>query len=144
MKRMYLNLAAWVFSLATWLQAAFAFCLAYSLSFIVPIQSFLLGTFFLVIIDTCTGIWKAKTRQEPITSAGMRRTIAKIIAYFLAIILSEGVKNIWVKDVDLAYWVSAYIAITELKSNLENLSVITGLDFWAAIKSFLQDKIPKI
>jgi phage-related holin len=143
MKRMYLYLSAWFLSLATWTKAIFAVCLAYSLSFFIPIQSFLLGTVLLVFTDTATGIWKAKTRKEPITSAGMRRTIIKIIAYFLAIILSEMVKNIWIKEVDLAYYVSAYIAITELKSNLENLSVITGLDFWAVIKNFVQDKLPK-
>jgi Bacteriophage holin family len=143
MKRMYLNLAAWFFNIATWLKATLALCLAYSLSFFVPIKFFLLGTFLLVLVDTATGIWKANTRNEPITSAGMRRTTSKIVAYFLAIILSKGVADIWVQDVNLAYYVSAYIAITELKSNLENLSVITGLDFWALVQHYVKNKLPQ-
>jgi hypothetical protein len=69
------------------------------LSKIIPISPFLIFTVILVFCDLVTGIIAAKNRKEKITSFKIRRTVVKIVLYFIAILLAEGMRDIFIKQI---------------------------------------------
>jgi hypothetical protein len=87
-----------------------------------------------------TGTVAAKHRGEVIHSRGLRRSIVKITLYFTAILLSEGFEKVFGLDIDISYMVAGLIAITEFKSNLENIGEVTGIDIWSKIA----EKLPSL
>lgn len=104
-------------------------------AFLIPLIPFLGMVFVLVFVDFLTGIRAAKARKELITSGGMKRTIEKITLYFAAIMLSEGMSKVFFAGAPITYVVATYIALTEFKSNIENISTVTGIDLWKKIVS---------
>jgi Na+/alanine symporter len=105
------------------------------LSFIMPVMPFLVFTTILVFADLHTGIKAAEFRKEEIRSHGLRRTISKIVLYFIAILLSEGMKMVFhfPSWADVSFLIAGLIAVTEFKSNLENISEYTQKDYWGEI-----------
>lgn len=93
---------------------------------IIPVVAFLAGIMVLVVADLCSGIAASHKRGIPLTSWGLRRTIMKGTWYFAAVLITHMVQQIWMPGVPIVMAVSSYIAITELKSNLENISFLTG------------------
>ena len=120
------------------------------LAFLLPLVPFLVMVLVLVVTDFLTGIRAAKARKEEINSGGMKRTIEKISLYFAAIILSEGMSQVFFDGVQITYVVATYIALTEFKSNIENISDVTGTDIWRKIVSkigfgkWLDDKAEEV
>lgn len=114
-------------------------------AFLVPVGHFLLFTIALVVCDLFTGVWAAKTRKEEIHSRGFKRSVLKISLYFVAILLSRGMKVVFLPDldVDIAYVVAGIISLTEFKSNLENIHVVTGTNIWSLIADHIP-RLPKI
>lgn len=114
---------------------------------LMPIASFLAVGIILVISDWITGITAANKRGDKITSRGLYRTVQKIVFYSLAIVLVLIVEQSILGTDFLVYLVSSYIAIIELYSNLENISVITGTNVLQVVKealsTYLKNKIPK-
>lgn len=114
-----------------------------ALGFLMPIAKFLLLVSSMVVADYFTGTRAARHRGEVINSKGMRRTIEKIVMYFVGILLSEGLT--WTfslprfGDLSLTFTVSAFICATEFRSNLENISSYTGNDLWAKLVSNFPD-----
>lgn len=106
-------------------------------SFLVPISSFLVITVALVMCDLYTGTKAAKKRNEKINSKGLKRTVEKISLYFVAILLSEGIRVVFLPPVPLAYATAFAITITEFKSNIENVEAVTGVNIWTTIKGKL-------
>lgn len=104
-------------------------------AFLIPLIPFLGMVFVLVFVDLLTGIRAARKRKEDITSGGMKRTIEKITLYFAAIMLSEGMSQVFFAGAPITYVVATYIALTEFKSNIENISTVTGIDLWKKIVS---------
>jgi hypothetical protein len=73
----------------------------------------------------------------------MRSTIEKTIFYFVAILLSELMKIIFLDAVEvfpLTFIVASYIGIREFWSCLENISEITGTDIIGGIADKIPDK----
>lgn len=107
-----------------------------------PVQSFLVFTMVLVLCDLVTGIRAARHRGEALRSKGFSRTVWKIALYCTAILLSHGMAVVFFEpkglSFDLVWIVAGIIGLTEFKSNLENIAVVTGTDIWALIA----DKIP--
>lgn len=115
---------------------------------ILPVAHFLAFSFALVVIDLYTGIRAAQTRKEPIRSRGIGRTTEKITMYFVAILLSHAMNQIFFvpKGIgfDLVWLVAGIISMTELKSNLENIGVVTGMDIWHQVSQYLPKfELPK-
>lgn len=105
-------------------------------SFIVPIGPFLGIVLFLVVADMLTGVRAAVKRKERISASGFRRTVEKFVLYSLAIFLSEGMKQVFLPSVPVTYATAFAIAITEFKSNVENIENVTGVQIWTSIKGF--------
>jgi phage-related holin len=121
---------------------------AWAMGFIMPISSFLVFTVALVVMDFMTGVQAARHRGEKLRSRGFMRSVQKITLYFAAIMLARGMDTVFFSPkgmfFDLTWLVAILIAITEFKSNLENISAVTGVGFWRVISerlpSFLKIK----
>lgn len=107
----------------------------YLYPFLMPIKSFLILTIALVACDTITGIMAADKRGEKISSKGIRRTVQKIVAYFIAILLAEGMRIVFMREVQVPYFIALIIAIAEFKSNIENIEHVSGHSIWDMLKS---------
>lgn len=105
--------------------------------FIFPIKGFLIITIALVACDLVTGIMAAIKRGEKPSSKGIRTTVHKMTAYFIAILLAEGIRVVFVPEISIPYFVAFIIAVAEFKSNIENIEQITNISIWAQIKAKL-------
>lgn len=118
--------------------------ISYLASFLLPVAPFLIFTFVLVVLDFITGVMAAGKRGEALRSRGFYRTVQKWVLYTAAILLSKGMDEIYFTpygyNFNLTWIVATFIALTEFKSNLENISYITGTDIWNQIA----DRIPGI
>jgi uncharacterized membrane protein len=116
-----------------------------TMSFIAPVQPFLIMAFALIVCDLITGISAAKRRKDVISSKGIGRSIEKMVMYIIAILLSELFRVTFLTEVafgmveqfPIVYIVSITISIRELKSNFENIQVVTGTTLWGSIKDKL-------
>ncbi|MEO0776970.1 MAG: phage holin family protein [Bacteroidota bacterium] len=107
---------------------------AWMISFAMPVSQFLTATIALVFCDLLTGTMAAKKRKERIHSRGLRRTVEKIVVYFIAILLAKGMKDVYLPGLPIPYIVAFPIALTEFKSNIENIETISGVSIWEALK----------
>lgn len=93
-----------------------------------PISSLLITTAAMILIDLITGIMAAKKRGEPVTSAGLRRTITKLFVYEAALMLAFIVEHYMSDVIPFVKTASAMVALVEIKSVYENLNDISGMD----------------
>lgn len=113
-------------------------------SFLTPLAPFLIFTAFLVVADLVTGIKAARRQRHKITSTGLKRTTEKLLVYFIAMLAAEGMSYVFMPQMPVAYLVAFTIAVTEFKSILENVEVVTGVSIWQAIKDkVLNSQKPK-
>lgn len=111
-------------------------------TFFAPLKYYLLAVGLMVFADLITGIRAAQKRGESIKSGPLRRTVEKLAFYFLAILLSEAMMRAFFFDVfpdkvSITYVTASFIGLVELKSNFENISVITGLDLWKRLTELI-------
>jgi phage-related holin len=134
-----ISLLKQIYHAPTW-KAGLYIILAAAFNFILPIANFIILLSLLIVADFITGNWAAKKRNEIITSKGWRRTITKIATYAVSIFFVHYVKVVmFVKlDFDVAYAVTLACILIELKSLLENVNTITGMDIWQVIKDKLK------
>jgi len=111
------------------------------LSFLAPVWPFLILIFFLTITDLYTGTEAAKKRGEKINSRGLRRSVQKITLYAEAVLLTEGCRIVFMPGVNITYIAAFTVCLTELKSNLENISTVTGTNVWTTLKHFISKKL---
>jgi len=104
----------------------FAAILGWAMSVILPIKDFLIITSALVVLDLITGIVAAKKRKEEIRSRSLMRTTIKLLLYYSAILATEGVQVVFAEKIPITYITAFTIALTELKSILENVDAGTG------------------
>ena len=71
------------------------------------------------------------------TSKGFGRTVEKIALYFIAILGSHAITIVFLPIVEVAYITAFAIALTEFKSNIENIETVTGVNIWNKIKDRL-------
>lgn len=102
----------------------------------------MLGTALaLILIDLVTGVIAAKKQGLPITSAGIGRSVVKLLVYESAIALAFLVQKYMTGDaVPAASIVSGLVGMTELLSCLENINIISGGDLLKSIIAKLGSK----
>ncbi len=106
-----------------------------------PIQAAILAALGLVLADLIIGILAARKRGEPITSAGIRRTITKIFVYEAALMLGFLTEKYMIGDlVPVSKLVAGLIGAVELKSILESLDEINGTPLLGALIKQLGSK----
>lgn len=107
--------------------------------FFLDITPALLAIGFLIMADTATGIWGAIKNGgwKAVTSRKAGRIVAKLLLYPLCIITAKVAEQYlsplipWI-DVTLGI-----LAMIEVKSIFENVSIILGFDLWAKVKKSL-------
>lgn len=124
----------WLVNLALAVLAVFA-----------PIEGTIITTLCLVLADCMFGIAAAKKRKEPITSAGLRRTLTKLFVYEAAVLLAYLVEVYLVRGLlPVSKIITSFIGLTELQSIFESLDIINGSPLLASIVSKLGSENDKI
>jgi len=92
-----------------------------------PIHAMIIATGTLIVVDTFFGVWAAKKRGEEITSAGLRRTLTKMLVYQLTILTGFVVETWLISGMfPVSKLVAGVIGLVEFKSLLENVNTING------------------
>src|SRR5687768_11990257 len=82
-----------------------------------PIKPLLITVEVLVFADLITGVLAARKRKEPIRSAGLGRTVSKMLVYQLAVISGHLVGKYMIDDaIPVVKLVAGVIGLVELKS----------------------------
>lgn len=96
-------------------------------SFLAPMSKVIFAVLFLIFVDLVTGLIASFKEKQPITSSGLSRTIAKVFIYMTTIVLAYVCNTYLMQDFGFPVEsiVSGFIALTEMKSILENMNRIT-------------------
>ena len=116
-------------------------------AFFMPISGILFLVGFLILIDTITGIWKAKKLKQPITSRKLSAIVSKLALYECAVIMLFCI-DFWILDAIVLKFFSVPLMVTkitaltlcsiELISISENYKVIYGINIWQSLKNILK------
>lgn len=99
--------------------------LVYSVVFIVGF--IVIGSIF-VVVDLVIGVIVVQKKKECIYSNGLCCIVIKIVSYMVVVFLGYIVQQVYLLSVFIVYVISLYIVLIEFKSNLENFSIIIGID----------------
>ena len=116
-------------------------------AFFMPISGILFLVGFLILIDTITGIWKAKKLKQAITSRKLSAIVSKLALYECAVIMLFCI-DFWILDAIVLKFFSVPLMVTkitaltlcsiELISISENYKVIYGINIWQSLKNLLK------
>lgn len=97
-------------------------------AFLAPIATVIFAVLFLIFVDLVTGILASIKEKTRITSSAMSRSIAKTFVYCTTIIVTYVVHKYLLVGFEfpLESIVSGFIALTEMKSILENMDRISN------------------
>ena len=117
----------------SWIGKAILFLIIYFQP--IWISLLIIGVF--IAFDVVTALMRAYKNGIPIRSKRLRDTIGKGTAYMIALMVSHMFQLHFMPIVPILQIVAVFIATAELKSIMENLGDVTGLDFWTLIKERL-------
>jgi len=112
-------------------------------TFFLPITGILFLIGFAILVDTLTGIWKAKKLGIPITSRKLSAIISKLMLYEVAVILFYLIDRFILNDIILTFFsvplmltkiLSLVLVSIEVISISENYKAVKGIDLWQAMK----------
>jgi len=112
-------------------------------AFFLPISGILIMIGVLIIIDTITGIWKAKKIGDKITSRKLSAIISKLALYEITVIMFFLIDQFILNDIILTFFsvpfmltkiVALILASIEVMSINENYKVVKGIDLWQSMK----------
>lgn len=116
-------------------------------AFFLPISGILFLIGFAIIVDTLTGIWKAKKLKIAITSRKLSAIISKLMLYEVAVIgfylidywiLNDIIMKFFSIPLMLTKILSLVLVSIEVISISENYKAVKGIDIWSAFKNLLQ------
>ncbi len=115
-------------------------------AFLLPIKGLILLVGFMILLDTVTGVWKAKKIGEKITSSKLSRVISKMLLYQLGLITFFILEKYLLGEfvllfTSLPYLLTKIVAVffvgVELMSLNENIKVVYGQNFFQLFRSML-------
>jgi hypothetical protein len=100
-----------------------------------PVKAVLLSVFFLVLMDAVTGCWAAYKRGERITSAGLRRSLSKLLVFQIVILAAHVLEKYLIPGlgVPVVSLIAGVVGVVEGKSILENAGTIANTDIFKAV-----------
>jgi hypothetical protein len=113
-------------------------------AFFLPITGILFLIAFAILVDTITGIWKAKKLKIKITSRGLSAVISKLLLYEIAVILFYLIDRFILNDIILQFFsvplmltkILALVLVSiEVMSINENYEAVRGINMWTAMKN---------
>jgi len=113
-------------------------------SFFMPISGILILIGMSVILDTITGVWKARKLKTPVTSRKLSAIISKILLYEVTVMLFYLIDYFILNDIVLTFFsvelmttkILALVLVSiEIISINENFKAVKGIDLWASLKN---------
>jgi hypothetical protein len=106
-----------------------------------PIHTVMATAGALILLDLILGVIAAHKRKEPITSAALRRTVSKMVAYQLGIVSGFLAQHYMLSDsLPIVKLMAAAIALVEIKSIMENADSINGSPLFQSVIKALGSK----
>jgi len=106
-----------------------------------PIKPIMITVGILIVSDLITGVWAARKRGEPITSAALGRTISKMVVYQTAVITGFLLQRYLLGDaLPVVNVIGGVIGMVEFKSFIENANCIVDGDVFKEILKKLGSK----
>ena len=96
--------------------------MAIILSFFLPIVGILILIAASVILDTITGIWKAKKLKQPITSRRLSAIVSKILLYEATVMLFYAMDYFLLNDIVISFFSIELLTTKILASSCFNRS----------------------
>lgn len=115
-------------------------------AFLLPIKPMIVLVLTMIVLDTISGIWKARKIKEPITSSKLSRIVTKMILYITCLImvyaleeyiLSEFVSIFSTIEHTLTKLVALFLCTIEIVSLNENVQAVYGVNFFGLFKKYL-------
>lgn len=113
-------------------------------AFFLPIAGILFLIGFAILVDTITGIWKAKKLKIEITSRRLSAIISKLMLYEVAVIgfylidyfiLNDIIMKFFSVPLMLTKILSLILCSIEVMSINENYKAVKGIDIWQGMKN---------
>jgi Zn-dependent protease with chaperone function len=113
-------------------------------AFFLPISGILFLIGFAIVIDTLTGLWKAKKLKIKITSRKLSTIISKMMLYEVAVIgfylidywiLNDIILKFFSVPLMLTKILSLILVSIEVMSINENYKAVKGIDIWQGMKN---------
>lgn len=103
--------------------------LLYSIALVfLPLKATLITVMVLTVVDLATGLAASRKRRKRITSSGLKKTIIKTFVYEAVVMLGFLTEQYMTGNtVPIVRILAGYIGITELKSVLENMEIVSGV-----------------
>ncbi|WBX76592.1 phage holin family protein [Tenacibaculum ovolyticum] len=108
------------------------------LALLSPLNGVLTTMVLLIIVDFITGSYAAIKNNFPIRSIRFGHTVSKFFIYNLVIISAYFLEKHIVNEVPFLKIIAGFIAVTEIKSILENYNKIYGVNPFKALHNLLK------
>jgi len=115
-------------------------------AFFMPITGLMFLIGFAILVDTITGVWKAKKLKQPITSRRLSSVISKMLLYEITVILFYLIDYFILNDIVLTFFsvplmltkmLSLVLVSIEVVSINENYKAVKGIDLWISAKNLI-------
>jgi len=108
------------------------------LTLLSPVNGVMVTIVFLILVDFITGSYAAIKNHIPIRSSRIGHTISKFFIYNLVILAAFFLEKHIVNEVPFLKIIAGFIAITEIKSILENYNTIYGVNPFRALVNLIK------
>jgi len=108
------------------------------LALLAPVHAVMITMVFLIVVDFITGLYASYKDKITISSERIGHTISKFFIYNLVILASYFLEKYIVNEVPFLKIIAGFIAITEIKSILENFNRIYGVNVFKALINVLK------
>ncbi|WP_452598030.1 phage holin family protein [Pontimicrobium sp. MEBiC01747] len=108
------------------------------LTLLSPVNGVMVTMVFLILVDFITGSYAAIKNHIPIRSSRIGHTISKFFIYNLVILAAFFLEKHIVNEVPFLKIIAGFIAITEIKSILENYNTIYGVNPFRALVNLIK------
>ncbi len=135
-----------LFILSTSLKASLSNLLLIVLAFLAPIKALIIIIGVCIALDTLMGLYRAKKKNEAITSRKLSNVISKMVLYEIAVILFYCIEKFILSDIIgtftdiplvLTKLVSCTLIFIELQSVNESYQSIFGYSLWQKFRDLL-------
>lgn len=103
-----------------------------------PLQGVIFTVVLLIIVDFITGIYASYLKGVGIKSKRIGHTISKFFIYNLVIISAYFLEKNIVSEIPFLKIIAGFIAITKIKSVLENYTIIYGANPFKVLVNFMK------
>lgn len=108
------------------------------LTIITPLHGVIFTVVLLIIVDFITGSYASYMKGTAISSKRIGHTISKFFIYNLVIISAYFLEKYIVSELPFLKIIAGFIAITEIKSILENYTKIYGANPFKMLINFIK------